>query len=101
MGRDPMTGRRRPPNRRGGETFDIVHDGQRYAVTIGPLEVFVRSEKTSSALEALARDGSILISFALQYGAPLDELRKAITRGDHEEPATVIGAVLDAMETPP
>jgi hypothetical protein len=112
----------RPPDRRSGETFEIVHDGMKYSVMVGrvgaiheieqdglrftvgigdvhgaPIEVFVAAEKTASALEALARDGAILISFALQYGASLDELRSAVTRGELDLPATVIGAVLDAI----
>ena len=98
----------RPPNRRAGVAFDVEHDGQHYAVMTGhadlagdgpAIEVFVSAHKTSCTLESLARDAAILISFALQYGIPIGELRKAITRGDHDEPATVIGAVLDAIPT--
>lgn len=98
--------RSRPANRRAGETFEIVHAGQRYSVMLGradasgrgePLEVFVSAHQLSSQVEALARDAAILISFALQYGIPVAELRAAVTRGETEEPATIVGAILDAI----
>ena len=96
----------KPTNRRATVNFDVDHDGQSYSVGIGhsdaaatspPIEVFVSAHKTASMMEALARDAAILVSFAIQYGVPLDELQLAITRGDHDEPATVVGAVIDAM----
>lgn len=101
--------RTRLPNRRPCESFSVVHDQQRFTVSIGwldmaakaasrpPLEVFVNAEKTSSSLEALARDGAILIALALQYGVPAEEMKGAITRGYRGEPATLVGRVLDAL----
>ncbi len=96
--------RLRPENRRSSETVEVEHDRQRYCVSVGflpdgqtAIEVFVSAVRTASALEALARDGAILISFAIQHGVPLEDLRSAVSRGDHDEPASVIGAVLDAV----
>lgn len=94
----------RPENRRASETFEVVHDQQIYSVSLGMLpdrctgiEVFVSAQKTASMLEALARDGAILMSFALQYGAGAAELAAAMSRGDKEEPSSLLGAVLDAV----
>jgi len=102
--------RLKPPNRRRGETIDIAVGEEphvaRYSVMIGRdatsgrlIEAFISSGKPGSALEAAARDAAVLISLALQYGAPLDELRAAVTRGDKGEPSSVIGAALDAAES--
>lgn len=51
-----------------------------------------------SMLEALGRDIAILISLATQYGAPIGVMRRAMTRDEKDRPATMAGAVLDAME---
>jgi hypothetical protein len=79
----------------------------RYKLTVGeyedgkPGEVFVNvlgNAGKGSMLEALARDAGVLISLALQYGAPLETQRRAITRDAQNRPLTFVGAVLDAME---
>ena len=94
----------RPEDRRACETIDLTHDNQVYSVSLGMLqdrctgvEVFVSARKTASMLEALARDGAILMSFAMQYGASVDELAGAMSRGDQNEPQSLLGAVLDAV----
>lgn len=106
------------PNRRPGGTFKIAHfdplagpvgQGQsiRYFVTIGeyedgkPGEVFITPANNpgkGSMLEAIARDAAILISLSLQYGVPIETMRKAVTRDEQNQPQTFVGAVLDAME---
>lgn len=92
------------PQRRRQETFDLDHGGQRYSVSIGLDgngeigEVFVQAHKRASDIEAAARDAAILISLAMQHGVPLAQLREGVTRGVQGEPASVIGAVLDAMK---
>lgn len=98
MPREPL------PNRRHQETLEIDHDGHRYSVSFGyhhdgrPGEVFIQAHKHSSPLEAAARDAAILISLATQYGTPLAQLREGVTRGEDGAAASVVGAVLDAME---
>lgn len=92
--------RKKPENRRAVQHFDVEYHGQQFTVGMGdgPNEIFVSvRKKVGSALEAAIRDASVLTSFALQYGCPLDELRAAITRDDDGTPASAIGAVLDAM----
>jgi hypothetical protein len=93
----------RPTNRRLGETFDVELHETRYAVSVGrledgsPIEVFVSCHKAANALEALARDAGIVISFAIQHGAAPVELRDAVSRETSGQPTSIIGVILDAI----
>lgn len=93
------------PPRRPHEVRDLVFEGHAYTMGVDdsadPREVFVSAIKAGSGMAALARDGAILISIALQHGAPLGTLRSALTRDGAGGPASVIGAVVDAMEGGP
>lgn len=100
-----MAERRVLPARREGETFDLIHGNQRnkFTVTVScfsdgsPAEVFITGPKVGSETEAIARDGAILLSLALQYGVPLYTMRHAITRNEQGQADTVIGRVIDQM----
>jgi len=96
------------PNRRAGETFEVRHGVLSFWITVGflpdgkPIEVFasMKGRKTSplsSDVEAIARDAGVLISIARQYGASMDMLRSAVTREESGAPASLLGAILDAM----
>jgi hypothetical protein len=95
------------PQRRMSFMTEVEHEGHKHHVTIGCYEDFNAGELfinpignagKGSAIEALARDAAILISLGLQYGVPIETMRGAITRDDKEQPMTLIGAVLDAIE---
>lgn len=95
-------------NRRAGETFEIIHREQPCVVTLSRFEdsrvaeVFVRQWYGSGTpLEAEARDASVLLSLALQYGMPLEIAQKALSRFDDGRPCGVIGAVVDALVQEP
>ena len=45
-------------------------------------EVFINGGRSGEVVEAIARDGAVLLSLALQYGAELDNIKSAITRDD-------------------
>ncbi|MHC2582225.1 hypothetical protein ACVI1J_005601 [Bradyrhizobium diazoefficiens] len=100
-----MGERRALPQRRHAETFEIEFGGldRRYAVTLGFYddgalgEVFISGGKSGQTVEAIARDGAVLLSLALQYGASLDNIASAITRDDRGGPSSVIGAVIDRL----
>lgn len=100
-----MTPRRALPQRRACETFDLRHGTQRsaFAVTVGRFddgviaEVFIAGAKAGSEVEAVARDGAVLLSIALQYGVPLSVIRGSLTREANESPSTIIGAVVDRL----
>jgi hypothetical protein len=97
--------RRALPSRRGCETFELRHGARNtlFHVTVGRYpdgtmgEVFISGAKAGSDLEAVARDGAVLISIALQYGVPLDVIRHAITREENGAPSTVLGVVIDRL----
>src|SRR5262245_15893488 len=98
------------PQRRYAETFNMTFGGQNreYTVTVGYYgwgtrevgEVFITGAKTGSDAEAIARDGAILLSIALQFGAPLETIAHAITREGNGAPSTIIGAVIDRLKGP-
>ena len=96
--------REKLPDRRLGETLEIVHREQPVVVTLSRFddgrvaEVFVREWYGSgTALEAEARDASVLLSLALQFGAPLETVKRALSRYDDGRPCGVIGAVVDTL----
>jgi hypothetical protein len=100
-----MTERRVLPARRQAETFDISFGGvnRRYAVTVGLYkdgdigEVFISGGKSGEQVEAIARDGAVVLSLALQYGVPLDSIASAITRDERGAPSSIVGAVIDRL----
>jgi hypothetical protein len=96
--------RRILPQRRASETFELRHGKQNIAVTVGLFpdrtigEVFVTGAKVGSSLEAIARDGAVLLSLAIQHGVPLKTIRGALTREPNGAPSSIIGAVVDRIE---
>ena len=44
-----------------------------------------------------ARDSAIAASLALQYGCPLETLRRALLRDSQDNASTPLGAALDAI----
>lgn len=101
-----MSDRRRAlPMRRYCETFELPFGGltKGHVVTVGYYrdgaigEVFISGGKSGEAVEAIARDGAVLISMALQYGVPLDTIKHALTRDSQDQPQSIIGAVVDRL----
>ena len=92
--------RRILPQRRAAETFDLRFRNQLFTVTVGffadgaPGEVFIDGGKTGNDIESIARDAGVLLSFALQHGVHPETIRHAVTRGASEEPASILGAVV-------
>jgi hypothetical protein len=92
-----MSERRILPQRRSCETFEIDFGGLARSHTITLGEVFINGGKSGELVEAIARDGAVVLSLALQYGAELDNIRSAITRDAQGAPTSIIGAVLDQL----
>jgi hypothetical protein len=100
-----MTARRVLPQRRRCETFEIAFGGlaRSHTITLGFYEggalgeVFINGGKSGEVVEAIARDGAVLLSLALQYGAELDNIRSAITRDEQGAPSSIVGAVVDQL----
>ena len=97
--------RDRLPNRRPAITFAFDRDNSQYQVTVGfypdgrPGEVFLNADRANSLLDVLTSDAAILASIAMQYGAPLAELRHALKRDIRGDAASPIGTALDRIET--
>jgi hypothetical protein len=100
---DAQTTRERLPNKRRAETLTFERDGARFEMTTGFYpdnrvgEVFLNADRANSLLDFLMSDAAILASLALQYGAPLDEIRHALKRDVRGEAASPIGAALDRI----
>ena len=95
------------PNRRETDTFRFDHAGHRYYGSVSrfkdgrPAEVFLDAGKPGASIQAIARDGAVFVSLALQHGCPLEVLRKAITRLDDGSAAGPFGTLLDIVEDTP
>jgi ribonucleoside-diphosphate reductase alpha chain len=98
-----MSERRRLPNRRLSETFDLESQGLRFTATIsrfddGKLaEVFLRNHKCGSMAGVNAQDAAVVCSLALQYGVPLDVIRKALMRNAQGAPSGPLATALDLI----
>lgn len=90
--------------RRYSESSDLSHLGIHYAMQIGVYgdgrigEVFVQMHKAAGTqADVNARDISILISMALQYGVPIERMLKAITEDENGDPEGLAGAILEHL----
>jgi hypothetical protein len=94
---------KRLPSRREAETFDLEAAGQRYVATVGRFpdgrlaEIFLTNSKSGSQADCNARDASVVASIALQYGVPLDVLRKALMRDSRGTPCGPLAVALDMV----
>ena|ERR1041385_5596276 len=97
--------RERLPSRRQSETLDFTcnDDGLQYTLTVAYFddgrvaELFLSSGKAGSHVDHVAKDAAILVSLALQYGAPVDAIRSALLRDHVGCAVTPIGAALDLL----
>ena len=98
-----MNVRRRLPNRRRSETFDIESQGLRFTVTAsrfddGTLaEVFLQNHKAGSMAGINACDAAVVCSIALQFGAPLGVIRRALMRDAQGRASGPLGVALDRI----
>jgi hypothetical protein len=60
-------------------------------------EVFLQNHKPGSQSDANARDAAVAVSLALQFGCPMEVLRRALLRDAHGRPSTPLGAALDQL----
>ena len=78
--------RRRLPNRRVSQTYSFRWQGMDFIATVsrfpdGKLaEIFLSNGKIDSTADVIARDSAVLCSIALQFGADVEVLRKALLR---------------------
>jgi hypothetical protein len=95
--------RERLPNRRLSETFDFECAGLRYTCTVGGFcdgriaEIFLSNYKSNSAADTAARDAAIVASIALQFGANVETIRRALCRDSRGHASGPLGAALDIL----
>lgn len=94
------------PARRHAETFEVEAGGyaSTHLITLGRYadgrigEVFINGGKSGELVEAIARDGAVLLSIALQHGASIETISHSITRDNQGHPSSIVGAVVDALQ---
>jgi len=98
-----MTDRRRLPNRRTFETFEIESQGLKLTVTAsryadGRLaEIFLQNHKAGSMAGINAQDAAVVASLALQFGIPLETIRHALMRDSQGRASGPLGTALDLI----
>jgi hypothetical protein len=91
----------RLPDRRASETFSLQCAGLSYVATISRFddgrigEIFLTNYKAGSAADTAARDAAIICSIALQFGADVETIRKALCRDGSGKASGPLGAALD------
>lgn len=95
--------RERLPDRRRCESFAFEVGGLRYTASVGFFpdgrigEVFLNNHKQGNQSDTNARDAAIVLSFALQYGADISEIAKALCRDSAGRALGPLGAALDVI----
>ena len=102
-----MTARFRLPKRRRCKSFTFTLGGLRFTASIGRYpdgrigEVFLNNHKAGNQADTNARDAAIILSFALQHGADINEIRKALCRDSIGRALGPVGAALDKIAGAP
>lgn len=101
--------RERLDNRRFSETLNFELGGRKYRCSFsrypdGRLaEIFLSNNRVNSDSDTAAKDSAVVCSIALQFGVPLETIRKALIRDSAGRPNGPLGVVLDilAKDGPP
>jgi hypothetical protein len=95
--------RQRLSDRRASVVFSFECNSLRYTATASRFddgrlgEMFVGNHRADSHADACAKDAAILASLALQFGVPLDVIRRALLRDSKGRASTPIGVALDLL----
>jgi hypothetical protein len=95
--------RQRLPNRRQSEIFDFESMSLRFTASASRFddgrigELFLDNHKAGSAVGTLVRDAAIILSFALQHGADIESIRRALCRDNDGRALGPIGTALDLL----
>jgi hypothetical protein len=98
-------GRQRLPNRRASESFTFELNGLRFTATVSRFddgrigELFLNNHKFGNQSDTNARDAAILLSFALQHGADVESIRRALCRDGSGRALGPIAQALDLLES--
>jgi hypothetical protein len=98
-----MSPRERLPNRRASETFELESQGLRYTATVSRFaddtvaEVFLQNHKAGSMAGINAQDAAVVCSLALQYGVPVEVIKRALMRDSQGRGSGPLAAALDII----
>ena len=99
--------RRRLANRHASENFSFELGGLRFTATVSRFpdgkvaELFLNNHKSGNHSDIIARDAAIILSFALQYGADIEAIRKALCRDAVGHALGPVGTALDLIADSP
>jgi hypothetical protein len=95
--------RQRLPNRHSSENFTFEMDGLRFTATFARFadgrigELFLNNHNAGNQSDTNARDAAIILSFALQHGADIETIRKALCRDSNGKALGPISTALDLL----
>jgi hypothetical protein len=95
--------RQRLPDRRACESFTFELNGLGFTATVSRFadgrigELFLNNHKAGNQSDTNARDAAILLSFALQHGADLQAIRRALCRDSQGRALGPVAMVLDIL----
>jgi hypothetical protein len=98
-----MSTRQLLSNWRPSENFTFEVGGLQFTATTSRFpdgrvaEVFLNNHKFGNQADTNARDAAIVLSFALQYGADINDIRKALCRDSQGRAQGPLGAALDLI----
>lgn len=101
-----MSNRERLPDRRAAFAIEyrfqnhdlIAHIGRYGDHEHGRVgEIFITCKKTGNDMDTIVRALSTVASIAMQYGADVDTIRKALPRNPRDEPMEPLGTILDLV----
>ncbi len=98
-----MSARDRLPNRRASEIFSFESMGLRFSGSVSRYpdgrvaELFLDNHKAGSSVGTLVRDAAIVLSFALQHGADIDAIRRALCRNSVGRALGPLATALDLL----
>jgi hypothetical protein len=101
-----MSDRRRLSDRRGSVTFTVEASGLNFTATVSQFadgtlgEIFLQNQKADSTAGIMASDAAIAASLALQFGCPLETLRKALCRDTRGNAGSPLGVGFDLLVQP-
>jgi len=97
--------RQKLDNRRLNVTRLLKMTNQKYHVSFGIEpetyrigEVFIRGSKIGSDMDILLDDATVILSLALQYGVPLDQLIHSLHTGREEGGTSVLAQAIVLMD---
>jgi hypothetical protein len=97
------TRRQRLPNRRPSVTFGFECNGLTYLASISRFadgrlaEIFISNSKAGSHSDAACKDAAVVASIALQFGVPVEVIRRALLRDSQGRASSPLGAALDVL----